>query len=398
MNLAFYYHIPITIKEGGLYIPGYLGVFITSLAKEVESLYLLMHESRPGSSDVEEADYQLNESNISWVTLGIKTPAWHRDLFHRIILSKAVEKIEHCDCLLVRSPSPLAPYFHYYTNNVRVIFMVVGDYREGAKHARPNSLRDWLVLKYVKYNDRIFVKAMKHTDVIVNSAQLFWKYQHLSKSIFQIRTTTLSEDDFFKRTDTCHNEVIQLLYTGRIDPAKGLFELIEALPLLYSRNIHAVLNIVGWESDHNKPVENALRQKSTELGVASQLVFHGRRTVGPDLNAMYRMADIYLIPSYHEGFPRTIWEAMANSLPVVATRVGGIPAFLQDEENALFISPKSVNDICFAVERLINDTVLRQRLISNGQTLARENTQEKQTKLLIEIIKEYAQKQADSPT
>jgi len=390
MNLAFYYHIPITIKEGGLYIPGYLGVFITSLAKEVESLYLLMHESRPGSSDVEEADYQLNESNISWVTLGIKTPAWHRDLFHRIILSKAVEKIEHCDCLLVRSPSPLAPYFHYYTNNVRVIFMVVGDYREGAKHARPKSLRDWLVWKYIRYNDRLFVKAMKHTDVLVNSAQLFWKYQYLSKSIFQIRTTTLSESDFFERIDTCQNEVLQLLYTGRIDPLKGLFELIEALPLLLSRNIHAVLNIVGWEPDSSRSVENALRQKATALGVVSQVIFHGRKTVGTDLNVMYRMADIYLIPSYHEGFPRTIWEAMANSLPVIATRVGSIPDYLRDYENALLIEPRNINDIVNTILLLVNSEELRKRIIFNGQTLARENTLDKQTRILVEILEGYA--------
>jgi len=75
---------------------------------------------------------------------------------------------------------------------------------------------------------------------------------------------------------------------------------------------------------------------------------------------------------------------------VVASRVGGIPSYIKHEEDALLIAPKSVNEICVAVERLISDSVLRQRLIANGLSLARENTLEKQTKLLVETLKEYA--------
>jgi len=391
MNIAFYYHIPITTKEGRLYVPGYLGVFLHSLANEVRSLYLLMHESKPKSIDIEEADYELINSNITWVTLGKKTPAWHRDLFHTKILRTAMCKIDHCDYLIVRSPSPLAPYFHRYAKQVRVVFMVVGDYGEEAEHAKPKSLREWAVWKYVAYNDRIFVKAMKHTDVVVNSPKLFRKYQHCSKSIFQIRTTTLSRKDFFERADTCQQEVLQLLYTGRIDPLKGLFELIGVLPRLLSMNLDVVLNIVGWEPDIHKPVEQALRQKALELGASKQVVFHGRKTVGTELNAMYRMADIYLIPSYHEGFPRTIWEAMANSLPVIASRVGAIPEYLTDRENAILIEPKKEQEIVDAILLLLRTDKLRQQIISNGVALANDNTLEVQTKYLIDYLKQAAE-------
>jgi len=391
VNLAFYYHIPVTIKVGKLFVPSYLGVFLDSLAGMVETLSLLMHESKPGSSDVEEADYPLMASNITWVTLGLKTPAWHRDLFHSKILPTAMRKIDHCDCIIVRSPSPLAPYFHRYAKQVRVVFMVVGDFGEEAQHARPKTLREWAVWKYVAYNDRMFVKAMKHTDVVVNSPKLFRKYQPISKSIFQIKTTTLSGNDFFERADTCQDKVLQLLYTGRIDPQKGLFELIGVLPQLLSKNFDVVLNLVGWEPDANKPVEQALLQKAAEFGVSKHVVFHGRKTVGADLNAMYRMADIYLIPSYHEGFPRTIWEAMANSLPVIASRVGAIPEYLTDRENAILIEPRKVEDIVDSILLLLKTPELRQKIISNGQTLANENTLEVQTKHLIDYLKQAAE-------
>ena len=60
-NLAFYYHVPIISKNGNLFCPGYLGVFIDALAKEVDELVLLMHERETKQS----SDYMLKQKNIS---------------------------------------------------------------------------------------------------------------------------------------------------------------------------------------------------------------------------------------------------------------------------------------------------------------------------------------------
>lgn len=60
------------------------------------------------------------------------------------------------------------------------------------------------------------------------------------------------------------------------------------------------------------------------------------------LNKMYRKAEINAIPSNHEGFVKTIWEAMANSLPVLATSEGGIPDYLTNYDNAIFVEPKNI--------------------------------------------------------
>jgi glycosyltransferase involved in cell wall biosynthesis len=93
-----------------------------------------------------------------------------------------------------------------------------------------------------------------------------------------------------------------------------------------------------------------------------------------------------VLPSYHEGFPRTIWEAMANSLPVIATRVGGIPNYLKNNENAILIEPKIVEDIVISVKKLINDNNLREKIVVNGLEIAKQNTLEKSTKNIIKII------------
>jgi len=385
MKLAFYYHITICKKGENLYTPGYLGVFIDSLAKEIDELYLLMHQANQW--EIEEADYKLKNRNIYWINLGYKSPAWHRAIFHKKILKSKLKKIESCDALIVRSPTPLAPYFPKYLNKPKLIFMIVGDYLESVEQWKIKNIREWFELQYLRYNDFLFRKAMKITDIMVNSPVLFNKYKNIAKSIHQIKTTTLSLGDFYKRADTCQNNVVELVFTGRIDPLKGLFELVEAVASLRKDNLNIRLNITGWESDERKPIENELKAKLNQLGINEFVIFHGRKSIGPELNAMYRMGDIYVLPSYEEGFPRTIWEAMANGLPVITTDVGGIPSYLTHLENAYIIKPKISDLIVDGVKRIVSDKELRQKLIHNGYKIASENILENQTSKMLEIIK-----------
>ena len=59
----------------------------------------------------------------------------------------------------------------------------------------------------------------------------------------------------------------------------------------------------------------------------------------------YKKADLYILPTYHEGFPRTLYEAMIFGTPVITTFVGGIPALMKDGENSKRIEPRSVDSI-----------------------------------------------------
>ena len=82
------------------------------------------------------------------------------------------------------------------------------------------------------------------------------------------------------------------------------------------------------------------------------IYFHGYQPLGDKLFSFYKKSDIYIIASKgYEGFPRTIWEAMAHSLPVIATKIGSIPAFLSNEKDSLLINPQSVNELFNAIEK-----------------------------------------------
>lgn len=341
-----------------------------------------MHESK----DEVNSNYKLKQSNIDFVSLGHKTSAWHRVLMNKSILKKKLTLINKCDVLLVRAPSPLAPYFKRYLVNVKLTYLVVGDYGEGQKLIKISSFKDLFIKAFMKFNNYIFIKELKKNQTIVNSRYLLDKYKNSLSNIDFIKTTTLSKNDFFEREDTCLGEKINILYTGRIEWEKGLLELLNAFAKIriYKKNIH--LNIVGWEESEEKVVEKELRKLSKILNIENNITFHGFKNVGDQLNEMYRMADIYVIPSYHEGFPRTIWEAMANSLPVICTSVGSIPLELVNERDALLIKPKSVKEIQEAINNIMNNSKLRKSIIFNGRVKATSNTLEVQSKKLIQLI------------
>jgi len=386
MNLAFYYHIPIVKNNDKLYIPSYLGVFLASLSSQVSHLNLIMHEA--SGNDILACDFELQKDNVTWYNLGLKSPAWHRAIFHKKILKSILKKIQGVDVLLIRSPSPLAPYFYKYFPRKKICFMIVGDYNESVKNSNPKNFKSIITLFYLIFNNWLFKRQISKTKTLVNSQELFNKYQYLAFKIEQIKTTTLSRNDFFERHNTCQNNVINLIFTGRIDLQKGLVELVTATSYLIKRNRNVVCNIVGWESNINNPVQKELVSLAKLLKIEKQLIFHGRQSVGAMLNSKYRMADIFVLPSYHEGFPRTIWEAMANSLPVITTPVGSIPKTLTKEENVLLVKPKESIKLANEIERIIDNSSLRKKLIKNGFIIALENTLENQTTNLITKLKD----------
>jgi len=386
MKLGFYYHIPAYKKEDGkIYLPGFLGVFIDSMAKEVNHLYCFMHQ--PQQPELNEEDYVIKSTNVTLVELGSKTPAYIRMLFPSRYKKVFQKYGKFCDNIIVRSPSPLAPFIYtFLKNETNVVYLIVGDYTNGIKYLNLPPFRKLGIRWFLMYYQYLQNKVISKCKVLVNSQQLFDENKNIAKEIHQIRTTSLSMQNFYYQEDRCQSSPFQLLYSGRLDFAKGLMEIVEALRILAEEGIDVIFNLVGWEEGGKESVKKSLLDKARKLGVESKLIFHGKKPLGLELYAIYQKADIFVIPSYHEGFPRVIWEAMANSLPVIATAVGSIPFFLKHEENSILIQPKSPEEIFEAVYKIIQDVDLRKKLIKNGLSLAKMNTLEKQTKFLIDKL------------
>ena len=134
---------------------------------------------------------------------------------------------------------------------------------------------------------------------------------------------------------------------------------VEALALLAKEGIsfHAV--IVG-----DGPDRDTWRRLAGERGLDERLTFAGSRTNVSDWLAVL---DVGVVPSYEESFGLTALEMMASSVPVVATRTGGIPEIADDEENALLVEPRDPQALADAIRILLNDTARAGRLAESGR-------------------------------
>ncbi|MES2691190.1 MAG: glycosyltransferase family 4 protein [Bacteroidota bacterium] len=384
MKIGFHYHSNYIKADNRIVVPGYIGVFIDSLASQVEVLYLFLEQQTDPNS--KEEDYVLQQNNIELVSLGNRSTFYNRLLHpsHKVAIVK--QFAQKMDFMLLRAPTPLAPYIFFALHKTTPVYtLLVGSYVKGLRGLQQPFIRKIGIILFTLYYQVLHNRMIAKSKIFVNSGELLEEYKGKAKQISLIKTTTLSEESFFERADTCTGKKINILYTGRINFQKGLRELIEAVSTL-KNEYDLVINIVGWEEKGAFSYEDALKELAEKKGIGTKIIFHGKKQIGAELMKYYREADLYVIPSYHEGFPRTIWEALASSLPVIATRVGSIPYYLEHKKNAYLIEPKNVAAIAEALRAIIEDRELRQMLISNGFLVSKEVTLEKQTKKLIEII------------
>jgi colanic acid/amylovoran biosynthesis glycosyltransferase len=148
---------------------------------------------------------------------------------------------------------------------------------------------------------------------------------------------------------------VRLLFVGRLVPEKGVLVLLRALATLRERGVRIETVLVG-----DGPYRHELESAARRLGVAEQLTFTGALT-GARVVPLYRDADVFCLPSFAEGLPVVLMEAMANELPVVTSRIAGIAELVDDEANGLLLPPGRDDVITDALERLAADPQLRTR-------------------------------------
>jgi glycosyltransferase involved in cell wall biosynthesis len=167
-------------------------------------------------------------------------------------------------------------------------------------------------------------------------------------------------DRFARRSPTAPGATARIAIVARVSPEKGHAVLIEALSVLRKRGIAVALDAVGPEAgDHG----DLLRQLAVDAGVADCITWHGPQP-SSQVAQILAESDIFCLPTFAEGLPVVIMEAMARGVPVVTTYISGIPELAVDEKTALIVPAARVDALAEAMERLIVDGDLRQRLVA----------------------------------
>ncbi len=179
-----------------------------------------------------------------------------------------------------------------------------------------------------------------------------------------------------------------VLYVGRLEPEKDLLTLLEGFRLARQKIPNARLDIVGNGSLKQK-LEDFIRRNSLETAVR---LLPGRRDIRPLLHQAW----VFAMTSIREASPNVMLEAMATELPVVGTRVGGIPELIQDGDTGIVIEPANPLALAEALTSLLHDEDVRRSMGRKGRervlalhTMERMIDQTQQ--VIIEAVNEAAQ-------
>jgi glycosyltransferase involved in cell wall biosynthesis len=153
---------------------------------------------------------------------------------------------------------------------------------------------------------------------------------------------------------------VRLLYVGYFGSHKGVDVLLQAVAML--DHVDVMLNMVGAGSQ-----EAAYRARVAELGIENRVSWRGRMAP-KDMPQVYAHADVVVLPSiWGENQPVCLMEAMACGLPVVASRIGGIPDIVEDEREGLLFDPGDPRALADAVESLALAPELRAAMGAKGR-------------------------------
>jgi glycosyltransferase involved in cell wall biosynthesis len=155
---------------------------------------------------------------------------------------------------------------------------------------------------------------------------------------------------------------VQFLFLGRIGERKGSFDLLQA----FARLPEAVRKQARLVFAGDGEVD-ALRAAASELG--ESVVVHSWID-SKQRDRLLVESDVFALPSYNEGVPMAMLEAMAYGMPIVATPVGGIPDAVTHEVEALLVEPGAVEQLSAALHRLIEQDTLRHTLGRNARARA----------------------------
>ena len=138
-------------------------------------------------------------------------------------------------------------------------------------------------------------------------------------------------------------EKFNIVYVGRLEKVKNVESLVRAFSHL--RNDDLQLTIIG-DGRERQNLETLVK----EIKLSDNVIFEGFQS---DPGKYLSTADLYVLPSYSEGFGIAAVEAMFLQVPVVATNVGGVPEFINDGENGWLFNPHSVTDLTTKLEQII---------------------------------------------
>ncbi len=279
-------------------------------------------------------------------------------------------------CLLKKLKEKFDIIHSHVAGHDHVLFAGMRARKLGAKHIntthcpwtgaefRPFILRPFMLMNDLFMNKLIF----KYVDKVV--AITPWEHSTLKRFIDdegKITTIPNGTDKIFYKKINNNNfkkkynikEKNLVLFFGRLNPTKGPEKLALAAIEITNQRKDVAFVWVG-------PDEGKLEEVLQLIKPYKNMKYIPAITDKQKVAEMYQAADVYVLPSYREGLPLTLFEAMAAGLPIVASPVNGIPFEMKDKENGFFVNYGEIKNLKQKILKIIDDKQLAKKFSQNN--------------------------------
>jgi glycosyltransferase involved in cell wall biosynthesis len=242
---------------------------------------------------------------------------------------------------------------------VAIVFKVLFQKKVVIKVGATGPLSDFVMLKNVFLGDFLLKKITRVDKLITVCSQSTAEALQEGFTVHQIAQIPNGVDtNQFKPFSPSDNQK-NIIFIGRLDQMKGVQVLFEAFKTLKEDGVAAQLNVIGDGPDRDK-----LQKLARDIGVNDSISFCGAVA---EIIPYLQKSDLFVLPSLSEGLSNVLLEAMACSIPIVATRVGGNIDLIRDGENGILVEPENSNQLSEAMQKILQDKALAKKLGSEAR-------------------------------
>ena len=219
--------------------------------------------------------------------------------------------------------------------------------------------------RFAKQNFRVVNKTLNKCDCIV-ALSCSWK-RWFEETFHHKNVVVIKNVISLPHTNKIFHNKFVLLFMGRLGTRKGIYDLVDVL-VKHKAEFNGKMQFLFGGDGEVEQIQTIIKENGLENIAQYQGWVNGEKK-----EKLLNLADAYILPSYNEGLPISVLEAMSYSLPIISTKVGGIPEILKNEENGYIIEPGDKQALYEAIHHLMNNKTKCVNMGKRSKEMAKEH-------------------------
>ena len=294
-------------------------------------------------------------------------------------IKSIIKFVNDSDIIIIMIPSPISKTIYKIAKqkNKKIIILVRQDIVEMIRN-RFSGLKKTIAILFANYYQNYFFRKIDNNDIVITSGEKL-KLQYIKYTNY---VYSFADSRFFNKdviSLSCVREInlnkkLKFLFVARLEINKGIKELLN-FALVYRDKI--TLTIVG-DGAMSEEINSFIKKHK----LFSAVKCLGFLDFGEALLEVYRSHDFFIFPSYSEGLPQVVLEAMASGCLVISSSVGSIPYIIKNNHNGILFKPNNQKSLNKCIKDLIDGVHDIKNLRKNSLLTVNNYTFENQIKIL----------------